>query len=128
MERGVAAHPRHDPAGLLATALGLTGAARAPFLAAARKPLAPPLPANHEKPRSSNLPAPLTPLIGRATEVATITTRLRRADVRLLMLNGPGGVSKTRLALQAAADVASEFRDGVRFVDMAALDDPRRVL
>jgi predicted ATPase/DNA-binding CsgD family transcriptional regulator/DNA-binding XRE family transcriptional regulator len=75
-----------------------------------------------------HLPAPLTPLIGREAEVASIKTLLRRVEVRLLSLIGPGGIGKTRLALQAAADSLDDFPEGVLLVSLAHLSDPDQVI
>ncbi|HEX9370216.1 MAG TPA: AAA family ATPase, partial [Roseiflexaceae bacterium] len=73
--------------------------------------------------RPHNLPILPTPLIGRDQDVAAVVAALRRAEVRLVTLTGPGGVGKTRLGLQAAAELRDDFADGVFFVDLAALRD-----
>ncbi len=67
-----------------------------------------------------NLPIQLTPFIGRTAELAQVAERLNHPDCRLLTLVGPGGVGKTRLALQAAQDERGAFRDGIYFVSLAA--------
>lgn len=67
---------------------------------------------------TSSLPAQLTPFIGRESELSQITDRLNDPACRLLTLVGPGGIGKTRLALQAAADRVGEYADGVFFVSL----------
>jgi predicted ATPase/DNA-binding SARP family transcriptional activator len=69
------------------------------------------------------LPAPATALIGRRREVGELSALLRNG-ARLVTLTGPGGTGKTRLALQAAHELAASFDDGAVFVGLAALRDP----
>ncbi|MBA2755516.1 MAG: adenylate/guanylate cyclase domain-containing protein, partial [Chloroflexia bacterium] len=78
--------------------------------------------------RPHNLPLQPTPVIGREREVTELAALLRRDDVRLVTLTGPGGTGKTRLGLQMAAEVVEDFPDGVWFVPLAALTDPELVL
>jgi predicted ATPase/DNA-binding CsgD family transcriptional regulator len=73
------------------------------------------------------IPTPLTALVGREREVTTLSDLLCRPDVRLLTLTGPGGVGKTRLALEAAARLESAFADGAVFVPFAAVPEPALV-
>jgi predicted ATPase/DNA-binding SARP family transcriptional activator len=77
--------------------------------------------------RRTNLPAPVTRLIGRELEVAAAAGLLRREDVRLLTLTGAGGTGKTRLALAVAEELISDFDDGVWLVTLAAVRDPALV-
>jgi len=74
--------------------------------------------------RPTNLPVQPTTLIGRERELATAAELLHRADIRLLTLTGTGGSGKTRLALQAAAELVDDFPDGVFFVALAPVADP----
>ncbi len=85
-------------------------------------------PAEPELRSKHNLPAQLTPLIGREQEVAAACTLLRRPDVRLVTLTGTGGVGKTRLALQVATALLDEFADGVSFISLAPISDPDLVV
>jgi predicted ATPase/DNA-binding CsgD family transcriptional regulator len=72
----------------------------------------------------NNLPIQPTPFIGRGQEVAAVEHLLQRSEVRLLTLTGPGGIGKTRLALQVAAELSEVFPDGVYFVNLAPIRDP----
>ncbi|HAE83409.1 MAG TPA: hypothetical protein DEV72_02490 [Ktedonobacter sp.] len=75
-----------------------------------------------------NLPIQPTSLIGREKEVAAVQHLLHREDVRLLTLTSPGGTGKTRLGLQIAAELSDHFVDGVLFVNLAPLSDPKLVI
>ncbi|HEV2106963.1 MAG TPA: LuxR C-terminal-related transcriptional regulator [Thermomicrobiales bacterium] len=77
---------------------------------------------------SVRLPLALTPLVGREREVATAAALLARDDVRLVVLVGPGGVGKTRLALRIAEQLKGRFADGVWWVPLSAITDPVHVI
>ena len=75
-------------------------------------------------PPAAMLPAVLTSLVGRTGEIRAVQKLLRRKDVRLLTLTGPGGIGKSRLAVEAAVRLVNDFVDGVRFIDLAATTLP----
>ena len=74
-----------------------------------------------------NLPVQPTSFLGRESELAAVVAALRRPDVRLLVLTGPGGAGKTRLSLEAAALLIRDYPDGVWQVPLAAVNDPAAV-
>jgi predicted ATPase len=76
---------------------------------------------------NSNLPLPPEPLLGRKKELADVL-RLLRDGARLVTITGPGGIGKTRFALDVAAELVDEFRDGVWWVGLAPLRDPMLVV
>lgn len=135
IERGVHQTPRGATLDLLAAALDLTPQRRAMLLAAAYPGAAPGNQSDHTESAAPaatvtpvhNLPFPPAPLIGREGERAVATQWVRDGDRRLLTLAGPGGVGKTRLALEIARDHLTSFPHGAIFVDLAPLDDPAQV-
>lgn len=119
LERDSRRTPRLDTVKLLADALGLDSGQRAQLLAAARP--------QHSTPVST-LARPLTQLLGRAGTAAALVDLVRHESVRLLTLTGPGGVGKTRLAVEVATRLEADFPDGVIVVDLAPLRDWRLVV
>jgi len=73
--------------------------------------------------RANNLPVQLTAFIGRENDLATVEELLLRPDVMLVNIEGPGGVGKTRLALQVAEKLVNHFSGGVYYVPLAAVND-----
>src|SRR5919108_4901315 len=78
--------------------------------------------------RLAPLPVPRSLLIDREQERAQAQALLQREDVGLVTLTGPGGVGKTRVAVQVAADLVPQFTDGVAFISLVSLKDPTLVV
>ena len=126
LERGISRTARKDTALLLADALGLAGPVRAAFIHAARgrAPAGEVLAARAEPPGAlaGNLPAQLSSFVGRAVELADLTTAMARSP--LVTVTGVGGVGKTRLALHVAAGQQPSFGDGAWLCELhTAVDD-----
>jgi predicted ATPase/DNA-binding XRE family transcriptional regulator len=131
--------PSYQIAARLAEELGIPPEDRARFIRSARdepekepvdsQATAVPEPqhANH-LPSHSNLPTPLTHLIGREQEITHAQQLLLREDLRLLTLVGPGGAGKTRLGLEMAARLTDHFEDGVVFVNLVPIFEPNLVI
>ena len=119
LERGVRRAPYRGTVARLVEALDLDAAQREALVAASRRGL-------HKEERAVvQIPEPLTSLVGRERDIAAIGELVDHA--RLLTLVGPGGIGKTRLALELAAREARRYSDGVGLVELAALTDPTLV-
>jgi predicted ATPase/transcriptional regulator with XRE-family HTH domain len=125
LERGERRHPYPHTLRALAEALGLSREDRADFFASVprrggaeragskdREP--PPVPDRWSRP-----PAPLTPLVGRERDVAIVTGLFLHGRARLVTMTGPGGVGKTRLALEVANELGRGVAGGAVWVDLA---------
>ncbi|MGH2532941.1 MAG: ATP-binding protein [Thermomicrobiales bacterium] len=130
LERGTIHRPRRDTVRLLADGLRLSGADRDAFstMARGRPEAGAMLTAVAATAPRSLLPTPPTQIVGRLKETAAATALLIRPETRLLTLIGPGGVGKTRLAIEVASRAAVAFPDGVSFVDLAPIRDPALVV
>jgi predicted ATPase/tRNA A-37 threonylcarbamoyl transferase component Bud32 len=82
------------------------------------------LQAKHAETHPSNLPEPSTAFVGRDKELAACRELLVRKDVRLVTVTGPGGIGKSRLALEAARDMAQHSSSRVYFVPLSAVSEP----
>jgi predicted ATPase/DNA-binding XRE family transcriptional regulator len=120
LERGERRRPHVETVRALSAALDLTGATRDAFAVSARAPAD--TTAIDELNRVS-LPLPLTALLGRDGEVEQLRQWLADPAFRLITLIGPGGVGKTRLALELARGIADEASTRVMFVPLADIRD-----
>src|SRR5258705_7599783 len=121
LERGERRRPHVETVRALSAALDLTGAARDALLGSAR---APAHNAAVDELSGVSLPVALTLLLGRDADVQTLRQWLADPTARLITLTGPGGVGKTRLALEIARGIATERATRVVFVSLAATRTP----
>ncbi len=115
--------------GTLALARRLEEAAARPVAVAEPPPT--PVAAPSETPGTAALPTPGTTFVGRDLELSEIAARLTPEDGRLVTLVGPSGIGKTRLAIEAARELAAKYADGAAFVPLAAVrtvDDMARAV
>lgn len=130
LERGLHRTPHADTFDRLANALTLSAPQRALLLAAARPDLGAPAEHAPQAPLDatpSALPKPPSAMIGRQAEYAHALAFLESGGKRLLTITGPGGVGKTRLALQLAHDLDASFANGALVVELAPIGDARLV-
>jgi predicted ATPase/DNA-binding XRE family transcriptional regulator len=121
LERGERRRPQVDTIRALSAALDLTGPSRDALLVSARVPAQD---APLDQRGSASLPHPLTALLGRDADLQTLRRWLAAPEVRLVTLTGPGGVGKTRLALEIARAVAAQGGSRVLFAGLASVRNP----
>ena len=121
LERGERRRPQVETMRALSAALDLTGATRDAFFESARSPAQA---TAVDELIGASLPVPMTALLGRDSDVETLRQWLADPAARLITLIGPGGVGKTRLALELARATADEGATRVIFVPLGAVRDP----
>ena len=121
LERGERRRPHVETVRALSAALDLTGAARDAFMGSARAPTDATV---VDELSGASLPLPPTALLGRDADLQTLRNRLADPSTRLITLLGPGGVGKSRLALELARTISEEGTTRVVFVPLAAIRDP----
>lgn len=119
------ANSEHNPA-IVSPEAVLSAVARHPP-GKTNLPIGEPSPSSLSHPAHNNLTLPRSPLIGRDHAVAAVQQLLLQEHIGLLTLTGPGGIGKTRLALQVAANLLDHFVDGVYFVSLSPISDPELV-
>jgi len=124
LERGERRRPHLETVRALSAALDLTAPIRDALLASARGPAQN---AAVDELSGASLPLALTRLLGRDADVHTLRLWLADADARLVTLTGPGGVGKTRLAIEIARALAAEGTARVLFVGLASVRSPEFV-
>ena len=132
--------PSGQIAELMANCLNIPSAERSTFVKVARgelsvdrlspisKPIASPTVSSVSTTPRINLPVLPTPLIGRQREVEELSQLLRDPQCRLLTLVGPGGIGKTRLAIETASHLQDVFADGVYFAPLAPVNTTRFIV
>jgi predicted ATPase/transcriptional regulator with XRE-family HTH domain len=120
LERGERRRPQAETVRALCTALDLTGSTRDALLAIARGPAR----TAFDELNGFSIPLPLTVLLGRDRDMQSLQQWLADPAARMITLIGPGGVGKTRLALELALAVAEARSHRVLFVPLAAIENP----
>jgi predicted ATPase/transcriptional regulator with XRE-family HTH domain len=131
--------PSRQMADLLAEKLDIPADQRPLFLKIARQeksansldaipPLSPLAPASAPEPRHTHLPVSPTSLIGREDELSLISNQLLQPSCRMLTLTGPGGIGKTRLAIEVGRNLEPHFTDGIHFISLAGVGMPESIL
>jgi predicted ATPase/DNA-binding XRE family transcriptional regulator len=116
--------PSKELARLILERLGISPEEREHFVRYAREEFLPPSLSGHTPPH--NIPSPISGFVGREREVA-IVKKLVRAS-RLVTVSGAGGMGKTRFGMVVARELLGSFKDGVWWVELAALGDPALVI